>query len=59
MKNRSILPTIGIISYLILSIVDKFIISVPWYIYIGIGIFSIILIILGIIKDRKKSKENS
>ena len=54
MKNKSILPTIGIISYLTLSIVDKFIISVPWYIYISIGIFSIILIILGIVKERKK-----
>ena len=54
MKNKSILPTIGIISYLILSIVDKFIISVPWYIYISIGIISIAIIIIGIIKDGKK-----
>lgn len=54
MKKKSILPAIGIISYLILSIVDKFIVKVPWYIYISIGIFSIIIIIIGIIKDRKK-----
>lgn len=54
MKNKSILPTIGIIIYLILSIVDKFIVKTPWYIYITIGIFSIMLIILGIVKERKK-----
>jgi len=54
MKNKSILPTIGIIIYLILSIVDKFMIKLPWYLYISIGIFSIILIILGIVKERKK-----
>ena len=54
MKNKSISPTIGIIIYLILSIVDKFIIRVPGYIYISIGIFSIIIITIGIIKDRKK-----
>jgi len=54
MKNKSILPTIGIIIYLILSIVDKFIVKIPWYLYIIIGIFSIILIILGIVKERKK-----
>lgn len=54
MKNKSILPSIGIVSYIILSIVDKLIVSVPWYLYISIGIFSIIIIIIGIIKDRKK-----
>ena len=54
MKNKSILPTIGIIIYLILSIVDKFIVKIPWYLYTSIGIFSITIIIIGIIKDRKK-----
>jgi len=54
MENKSILPTIGIICYLMLSIIDKFIISVHSYIYISIGVFSIILIIIGILKDRKK-----
>ena len=54
MKNRSLLPTIGIIIYIILSIINKFIIRVPNYIYISVGLLAIILIIVGIIKERKK-----
>lgn len=52
--KKSLLPIIGIIMYIILSIVDKFIIKVQDYIYIIIGIISIVIIIIGIIKDRKK-----
>ena len=52
--KKSLLPIIGIIMYIILSIVDKFIIKVPDFIYITIGISSIIIIIIGIVKDRKK-----
>jgi len=52
--KKSLLPTIGIIMYIILSIVDKIITKVPDYIYITVGISSIIIIIIGIIKDRKK-----
>ena len=52
--KKSLLPIIGIIMYIILSILDKFIVKVPWYIYITVGISSIIIIIIGIIKDRKK-----
>lgn len=54
MKNKSLLPTVGIIMYIILSIINKFIIELPSLIYIIVGIISIILIVLGIIKDRKK-----
>ena len=54
MKNKSILPIIGIVIYIILSIIDKFIIKVSDYIYIIVGISCIIIIVIGIIKDRKK-----
>lgn len=52
--EKSLLPIIGIVMYIILSIVDKFIVKVSDYIYIIVGISSIIIIIIGIIKDRKK-----
>lgn len=54
MKDKSILPVVGIIMYLILSITDKFIVNVPDYIYIIVGILSIILIVIGLVKDRIK-----
>lgn len=54
MKNKSILPVVGIIMYLMLSITDKFIVSVPDLVYIIVGIFSIILIVIGLVKDRIK-----
>lgn len=40
--------------YLMLSITDKFIVSVHDYIYIVAGILSIILIVIGLVKDRIK-----
>ena len=46
MKNKSILPIIGIIIYIILSVVDKIIVKLPNYIYITVGIISIVIIIL-------------
>lgn len=52
--KKSLLPIVGIIMYIILSIVDKFIIKVPDCLYIAVGISSIVIIIIGIIKDRKK-----
>jgi len=52
--KKSLLPIIGIIMYIILSIVDKFIVKVTDYIYIIVGIISIVIIIIGIVKDRKK-----
>ena len=52
--KKSLLSIVGIIMYIILSMVDKIITKVPDYIYIIVGISSIIIIIIGIIKDRKK-----
>ena len=54
--KKSLFPTIGIIMYMILSIVNKFIVKVPDYIYISVGLLSIILIIIGLIKDRKNKQ---
>ena len=54
--KKSLLPILGIIIYIILAVFDKFILKVPDYIYISVGLLSIILIIIGLIKDRKNKK---
>ncbi|MBQ9072406.1 MAG: hypothetical protein IJY25_04545 [Bacilli bacterium] len=54
MKEKSLLPAIGIVIYIVLSLIDRIIVSVPDYIYIPLGLIAIIIIIIGLIKDRKK-----
>lgn len=54
MKNKSLLPILGIIIYIILSIIDKFVLKVSDYVYISLSIIAMILIIIGLIKDRRK-----
>lgn len=54
MKDKSILSSIGIILFFILTAIDKFILELPDIIYILVGIISIALIIIGFLCDKKK-----
>lgn len=54
MKDKSILSSIGIIIFFLLTAIDKFILELPDIIYIIIGLISIILIIIGFLSDKKK-----
>lgn len=54
MKERSWLVSIGIMIYVILSVVDRFIYEIPDYIYIPIAVIGIIIIIIGFVKDKSK-----
>ena len=54
MKDRSFLTSIGILIYLIVSIIDKFFYKIPDYIYIPIAVIGIVICIIGFIKDRNK-----
>ena len=47
MKDSSLITIIGFIMYIILSIIDNFIYTVPNIIYIPIGILSIIFVLMG------------
>lgn len=47
MKDARLISIIGFIMYIMLSIIDKFIYTVPNIIYIPIGILSIIFILIG------------
>ncbi len=56
MKERSLIISIGILLYVIMSVVDRFIVSIPDWIYIPIAILGIALIIIGFIKSKKVDK---
>lgn len=55
-KERSLIISIGILLYVIMSVVDRFIVSIPDWIYIPIAILGIALIIIGFIKSKKVDK---
>ena len=53
MKDKNILITIGILGYVILSVIDKFIYKLPDIIYIVVALILFILILVGGIKIKK------
>lgn len=54
MKEKDWLVSLGIIIYIVLSGVDRFVYKIPDYLYIPFAIIGIVLIIIGIIKDKNK-----
>lgn len=55
-KDPSILPSIGILIFIIINMIELFTNSIPDYIYFSTEIIAIGIIITGIIIDRKKKK---
>lgn len=55
-KKSTLLISIGLIIYILLSVIDRYIINVDPYLYIPIALLGILFIILGIIKDGKNKK---
>lgn len=53
MKKGSIFTTVGMLIYLIVSIIDRFVLELADYIYIPIMIAGIILMIIGIIQNKR------
>lgn len=49
----AILRMIGILMYIILSVVDRFIYQIPDFVYIPLAILGIVLIIIGFIAEMK------
>ena len=54
MKEKSWFIRLGIIIYIILTGIDRFIYKVPNYVYIPIAIIEIVLIIIGFINNKNK-----
>lgn len=55
MKNKNTLILIGIAIYIIMSGIDRFVLSIPNTVYIPIAIVGIALILVGFFVDKKKS----
>lgn len=58
MKNRNLFGAIGILIYLVLTLIDRVIVRIPDYIYIGIILVAMVMIIIGIIIGKKRGKKN-
>ena len=54
MKERSFIGSIGILLYVVLSLIDRFFYKIPDYIYIPLAILGIVIIIVGFVIDKKK-----
>lgn len=52
--KKNIWLIIGFIIYILLLVVDRFVYKLPNYVYIIIGLIVIILIIVGLINDKKR-----
>ena len=56
MKARSFIGSIGILLYVVLSLVDRFFYQIPDYVYIPLAILGIVIITAGFVFDKKKNK---
>ena len=54
MKDKSILIVAGIVIYIVMSGIDRFVYHIPNGIYIPVAILGIALIFIGFFKDRSK-----
>ena len=50
MKNQNIFISLGIVIYIVMSGIDKFVYRLPNMVYIPIAILGIILILIGFLK---------
>lgn len=56
MRERNIFIYIGIVMYIIMSGIDRFVYHIPNVVYIPTEILGIALILIGFFKDKKGSK---
>lgn len=54
MKKKNTLTILGVIIYMVLSGIDRFIFSIPNIVYIPLAILGIILILIGFFKGKNK-----
>ncbi len=52
MKDKSILIKTGIIIYIVISRIDRFVYYIPNVIYIPLSVIGIMLILVGFFKDK-------
>lgn len=54
MKDKSILIIMGIIIYIAMSGIDRFVYHIPNAIYIPVAVLGIALILIGFVKNKSK-----
>lgn len=54
MKDKNILISVGIMIYIVISGIDRFVKDIPNVIYIPVAILGIALILIGFFKDNSK-----
>ena len=59
MKERSFIGSLGILLYVVLSLIDRFFYKIPDYIYIPLMVLGIVIIIVGFVIDKKNNKKYS
>ncbi len=57
MKERSFIGSLGILLYVVLSLIDRFFYKIPDYIYIPLLVLGIVIIIVGFVMDKKNNKK--
>ena len=57
MKERSFIGSLGILLYVVLSLIDIFFYKIPDYIYIPLMVLGIVIIIVGFVIDKKNNKK--
>jgi prepilin signal peptidase PulO-like enzyme (type II secretory pathway) len=57
MKERSFIGSLGILLYVVLSLIDRFFYKIPDYIYIPLMVLGIVIIIVGFVIDKKNNKK--
>ncbi|MEE0878499.1 MAG: hypothetical protein UH788_04415 [Treponemataceae bacterium] len=57
MKERSFIGSLGILLYVVLSLIDRFFYKIPDYIYIPLMVLGIVIIIVGFVIDKNNNKK--
>mgnify|MGYP003508540575 FL=1 len=57
MKERSFIGSLGILLYVVLSLIDRFFYKIANYIYIPLMVLGIVIIIVGFVIDIKNNKK--
>ena len=57
MKERSFIGSLGILLYVVLSLIDRFFYKIPDYVYIPLMVLGIVIIIVGFVIDKKNNKK--
>ena len=56
MKERSFISSIGILLYVVISVVDRFFYKLPDFVYIPLALLGILISIVGLVIDKNRKR---